>query len=150
MNKIFLTWHHVYDHVQTIIDQMTQIQWKPHMIVGVTRGGLIPAVLLSHYFDCQMDSINISLRDHNTHNDANVHKINNWAIIGYPVLIVDDINDSGATIHTIMKTITHKQNVKIATLVNNQGSTTTVDFFGMNINKQVDPSWIVFPWEKED
>lgn len=150
MDKIFLTWSNVNDQILTIVDQMNQINWQPQMIVGITRGGLIPAVMLSHYFDTKMDTINVSLRDHNAHDNANLQKITNWCSIGYQVLVVDEINDTGATLKMIMNNISHGHNVKIAVLVNNQGSTTTVDFSGIKINKDKDPSWIVFPWEKEE
>jgi hypothetical protein len=77
------------------------------------------------------------------------------------ILIVDDINDSGATLEWIRQDWpsgclpTHpawdaiwNRNVRFAVVVNNQASNYKhVDYSGLDINKLDDPSWIVFPWE---
>jgi hypoxanthine phosphoribosyltransferase len=76
------------------------------------------------------------------------------------ILILDDINDSGATIEWIKKDwpasclpnseawdkVWHN-NVKFAVLVNNLASKQEVDFAAMEINKEEDPIWLHFPWE---
>ena len=78
------------------------------------------------------------------------------------ILIVDDINDSGATFEWIQKDwrssclpnspewdkVWHN-NVKFAVLVNNLASNQTADFSAMEINKAEEPSWVTFPWEYE-
>ena len=84
------------------------------------------------------------------------------------VLIVDDINDSGATINWIKKDweniISNKvqddvdyvwqsiwnETTKFAVLFNNIASESeiNVDYDAEEINKIEDPSWIVFPWEE--
>jgi hypoxanthine phosphoribosyltransferase len=77
------------------------------------------------------------------------------------ILIVDDINDSGATYawikqdwrSTCLPTLNEWDtvfgtNVRFAVLVNNLASKETADFSAMEINKEEDPSWIVFPWER--
>ena len=38
--------------------------WRPDYIVGLTRGGLIPAVWLSEYLDIPMHTLEVKLRDH--------------------------------------------------------------------------------------
>ena len=41
-------------------------------------------------------------------------------------------------------------NVRVATLIDNDPSSfETVDYTAMEINKNEDPVWIVFPWEGE-
>ena len=149
MNKIYYSWQQIDQHIQTLADQISTSGWHPKIIVGVARGGLIPAVLLSHHFDVGMDSINVSLRDHKIHNHANTSKIANWATIGYNVLVVDDINDTGDTIREIRQHLGASDHIKFATLVNNQTSMSSVDFAAHHINKSTHPCWLVFPWEKE-
>ena len=149
MNKIYYSWQQIDQHIQTLVDQIGSSGWHPKIIVGVARGGLIPAVLLSHHFDVGMDIINVSLRDHKIHNHANTSKIANWATIGYNVLVVDDINDTGDTIREIRTLIGDSDHVKFATLVNNHTSMSSVDFAAHHINKSTHPCWICFPWEKE-
>ena len=49
--------------VQELCRQISRSEWRPDYIVGLTRGGLLPAVMISHYFGIPMRSLNISLRD---------------------------------------------------------------------------------------
>jgi hypoxanthine phosphoribosyltransferase len=85
--------------------------------------------------------------------------------IGYEgknILVVDDINDTGATFQWIKedwqssclpddphwrKEVWHK-NVRFAGLVNNLNSDFNVDYSSLEINKADNPEWIVFPYEK--
>jgi hypoxanthine phosphoribosyltransferase len=78
------------------------------------------------------------------------------------ILIVDDINDSGATMQWIKNDWQNScmptdpiwsevwnHNVKFAVLVDNQSSEfKNIDYSGMKIDKSRDPRWIVFPWEE--
>ena len=45
---------HVREMISDIAMKMHRDNWKPDYIVGLTRGGLIPAVYLSHYLDVPM------------------------------------------------------------------------------------------------
>jgi hypothetical protein len=78
------------------------------------------------------------------------------------ILIVDDINDTGATLNWIKQdwqsgcmpddpvwSEVWNNNVKFAVLVDNQSSEfKNIDYSGMKIDKSKDPRWIVFPWEE--
>jgi len=172
MKRITLTWQDVEKQVQEILRQLHQDQWRPDYVVGLTRGGLIPANLISQYLDCRMETLKVSLRD------GNECESNLWMAedaFGYPVhdamcsdngrkniLIVDDINDSGATLNWIMQDWPSGclpndecwkevwgNNVRVAVLVDNEASITTmpINYSAMDINKAEEDSWIVFPWE---
>jgi hypoxanthine phosphoribosyltransferase len=69
--------------------------------------------------------------------------------MGWKVLVVDDINDTGATIACIREQIENPHHLKIAVLTDNVTSNSQVDYWGAKINKQTDPSWMVYPWEKD-
>ncbi len=163
-NKVYCTNEHIESWVQTIIKDIThdvlKENWKPEYIVGLTRGGLIPAVMLSHYFEIPMHTLKVSLRDSEAGPESNLWMADD-AFCGKNILIVDDINDSGETLKWIQQdwrsshlpldpkwdTIWNKS-VRFATLINNEASTfKDVDYSGMDINKHENPQWIVFPWE---
>ena len=70
------------------------------------------------------------------------------------ILIVDDINDTGKTLSWIRNDWNAPDawsaNVRTACLVDNTVSGfDTLDYTALEINKEENPVWIVFPWEGE-
>ena len=61
MNLLNLSNSNLRNCVHAIISQLNADGFKPHYIVGVTRGGLIPAVMLSHYLNVPMHTLKVSL-----------------------------------------------------------------------------------------
>jgi len=180
MKETKLSWHHIECLTQEILRQMQQDQWHPDYVVGLTRGGLTPAVLISQYLGIPMYALKISLRDSVDDSESNLWMAeeafgyvsqDEQATIGSRwdpshrkrILIVDDINDSGATLEwlkqdwqsnclpneiSVWNTVWNR-NVKFAVLVDNKTSSfKTVDYFAHSVNKLDDPQWIVFPWEQ--
>lgn len=137
--------------------------WKPDYVVGITRGGLFPAVMISHWLNVPMHSLGVSLRD----NTDNGTESNMWmaedAYDGKNILVVDDINDSGATLNWIMNDWASScfpncpkwdnvwnNNVRFAVVVDNLASDCTVkmDYCGFEVNKAEEDVWIEFPYEE--
>ena len=168
MKKVFYSWQQVQGACLDIARQMQQDNWKPDYIVGITRGGAIPAVLLSQFLDVPMNALKVSLRD-NADTESNLWMAEdafgyNAAEIGDPVckniLVVDDINDTGATIAWIKEDWQSSclpndarwnhvwgQNVRFATLTNNLASKEDVDYSVWEVNKAEEDCWLVYPWE---
>jgi hypoxanthine phosphoribosyltransferase len=158
MKKIYKTWREIDANCTKLALDILRSDWRPDYIVGLTRGGLMPAVLLSHLLKVPMHTLKVQLRDGDQDTEINcwmpedVTKAKN-------VLIVDDINDTGETLAWIRDDWEqsvfkgdiaywwHKR-IKVAVLVNNLASAETVDYTIDEINKAEDPCWIVFPWEK--
>ena len=166
MNKIYYTWSDVEHHTQEILRQICSDSWRPDYVVGLTRGGLVPANLISQYLGCRMETLKVSLRD-DTECESNL-----WMAedafghnMEHPknILIVDDINDTGATLNYIRQdwpsgcfpdnprwTQVWGSNVRVAVLVDNESSKSEipVSYSAVDINKAEQDSWIVFPWEE--
>lgn len=154
--------------VQDLCRQLHKDNWRPDYIVGLTRGGLIPATMISHYTSVPLHTLNVSLRD----NSETGPESNLWMAedaFGYEkdpvnILIVDDINDTGDTLNWIRNdwqsgcmpkdsrwnTGVWGHNVRIAVLYDNLASksVTSVTYSSVEINKRERPEWIVFPWEE--
>jgi hypoxanthine phosphoribosyltransferase len=131
MKKIYYSWSQIEGAVLDIARQIQKDHWRPDYIVGITRGGAIPAVLLSQYLNVPMHPLEVSLRDGGQCvSDCEMAE----DALGYPkqepivtdendiasvldaasslleegsnfknILVVDDINDSGSTIEWIKK-----------------------------------------------
>ena len=66
-NKRYITQEMMSTAVLDIVSQMYSDEWRPDYIVGVTRGGLIPAVMMSHYTGIKMHTLDVRLRDGDEH-----------------------------------------------------------------------------------
>ena len=152
MKKIYHTWQDVEHQTQEILRQLQQDQWRPDYIVGLTRGGLVPAMLISQWLDVPMETLKVSLRGEEPDCESNFW-MQEDAANGRNILIVDDINDSGATLNWIQTDwdigSRWGDNVRVAVLYDNESSASkiTPDYSAEDINKAADPQWIVFPWE---
>ena len=161
MKKQLVTWRDVEHQVQEILRRMQQDQWMPDYVIGLTRGGLIPANMISQYLDIPMHTLKVNLRDH-AYTESNLWMAEDAFNMSKEILIVDDINDSGATLSWIKQdwqsscqpehpdwNSVWNNNVKIATLFDNESSRSelTVDYSAVTINKAEDDVWIDFPWE---
>jgi len=122
--KKLYNWKWVDEQIDKIGEQMEGFE-KPQFITGVPRGGLIPAVLISHRFDIPY----IGLEAAKTLPGDLKKK----------VLVIDDIADSGNTLAQI-----ERHNFQTATLVRRYSSTYTPSMVGQDVR---DDHWLVFPWE---
>jgi uncharacterized protein len=162
INKKYYEYLHIHDMVGNIVSQMYRDNWRPDYIVGLTRGGLIPAVVMSNVYHIPMETLKVSLRDSDSGPESNLWMAED-AYNGKNILIVDDINDTGATLDWIINdwqsschpSDAHWSNVwgntvKFAVLIDNLSSefSRKVDYSAEEINKAEDDSWIVFPWER--
>jgi len=130
-----------------IINQISQSEWFPELIISINRGGCVPGVYLSHAINVPHKVIDVQLRDEK--NKPNLAILENSLISYSKILIIDDINDTGATFKLIDHAIDKKEiNIYYASLIENNSSAFKVDFRGKIIDKSLNPSWIVFPWEK--
>ena len=119
MKKLYVSDVEIREYVNQISFQMYKDNWRPDYIVGLTRGGLVPAVYMSHVLDIPMHTLKVALRD-NSDTESN-----GWMAedaFGYipsdmregitkrsdatykkNILILDDINDTGSTLDWIIK-----------------------------------------------
>lgn len=147
--------------VNSICRDISASGWRPDYIVGITRGGLLPAVMISQYLNIPMQSLDVSLRD-GGECVSNLGMADD-AYEGKNILVVDDINDTGATLNWIMNDWPSgchpsairwpgvwNNNVKFAVVFDNLSSDCKVrmDFCGEEINKAENDVWIVFPYEE--
>jgi hypoxanthine phosphoribosyltransferase len=124
--KKLYDWNWIEEQIDKIGEKLEAFE-KPQFITGVPRGGLIPAVLMSHKFDIPY----IGLEAAKTLPGDLKKKI----------LVVDDIADSGNTLAQIQR-----HNFRTATLARRYSSSFTPTITGTDI---LDDHWLIFPWEQK-
>lgn len=158
--------------VAELCRQIANSKWRPDYIVGITRGGLLPAVMISQYFNIPCETLKIQLRD-GGESESNLWMAEDaFGHLDYDpmcsgdgrkkILVVDDINDQGSTLNWLMQDWPSgchpnnerwenvwNKNVKFAVVVDNLSSNCRVkmDFVGTEINKAEKDVWIDFPYE---
>jgi hypoxanthine phosphoribosyltransferase len=177
------SWQDVERMCVSIVNQMYSDGWKPDYIVGITRGGNVPATIISNMTGIRCEALKVSLRDDNNGHGSESNCWMSEDAFGYVsefdrdsifekntsdpakkknILIVDDINDTGATFNWIMQDWQNSclpdhpnwdtvwnQNVRFATLTDNLASEFTEHcaYTCHEINKAEEDVWLVYPWE---
>ncbi len=103
MEKLIYTWEQQVSDTNKICDQIEKDEFTPDVIVGISRGGLIPGVMISHKLNIPFKPVHASTRDF-PHWENYLPKPNDSK-----VLIVDDICDSGETFERLSNYI--KENI---------------------------------------
>lgn len=137
--------------VRTLADALAaDAAWAPEHIVGIGRGGLVPAVYLSHATGLPMLSVDYSSQEKTLAASA-VAELAERTRAGQNVLVVDDINDSGRTIARLTALLgeagAFASRVRFATLIDNRASAARVGYAARTIDRAVTKDWFVFPWE---
>lgn len=128
--KHYVSWNEIDELVNSLTQQIAQSGIQIENIFGLQRGGLIPAVMVSHKLGIPMTKGTISPN----------------------TLIIDDICDSGVTFADFFET--HQEeyafpfNLNFACLhYKPQTSKFKPTFYSSIWNSN---DWIVYPWERED
>ena len=125
-NKLYLSWKWVDDQINKIGDKLEGIDLE--FVSGIPRGGLIPAVMMSHAYDIKYIS----------YSSAKMLPLE----LRNKTIVIDDISDTGLTMAEADKLgfITSSLSTRI-------GTKTLPRLTGEIIR---DDRWLVFPWETLD
>lgn len=144
------TWHEIQELAKATAGKVAAYG-KPDVIVGIARGGVVPARLLCDYLYVK---------------DLATLKVDHWGITaskdgkarlsqglsldlrGKSVLLVDDVTDTGDSISIAKKHVESlsPREVKTATLYKLTNSKFTPDFFAL----EREWTWIIFPWNRTE
>ena len=147
MKVTYYSWEESIQDLHELVRQMTVDRFSPQVIVGISRGGLPPAVMLSAYFDIPLKPLKSSLRHFPQWEEYMPRSTDR------EILIVDDICDSGATFTRIREDILRNTKVKegpvvrFASLYSNADQAFTPDYYVRELNQNQQQVWIEFPWK---
>ena len=147
MNKLWYNWHEMRRDVNTLCRDISLDKFDPNVIVGLSRGGLTPGVMMSHWMNKPFKPIKTSLRDFPEWEDYLPRKTDER------VLILDDVCDSGITFTRIREYIQKNSlkemncDIRFAVLWWNNEIEFEPNYYVNEIAKDSTNTWIHFPWE---
>lgn len=149
MSKVITYTQEMYNEdMERLLEQIRKGNEDYALVVGLARGGLIPAVQVSHKFDVPLEPLQWQTRSGGV-------KERKQTIItaleqGQKILIVDDLIDSGRAMRELIADLgVDRSKIDIAVLYYNPSQEIKPDFFARIIDRRVDERWIVFWWEAQ-
>jgi hypoxanthine phosphoribosyltransferase len=133
-----MNWKTFENEIRNLSEKITD---KPDMIIGITRGGVVPARLLSTYLDVKkMHCISVAKQDEKRSVVTEITE----DISGKKVLLVEDMLETGRSLGVVKAYLEGKgAEVKTACLYTMPISEINPDYF----LKEVD-SVLEFPWDQ--
>ena len=122
-----------------------KIDFRPDIIVGISRGGLVPARILSDILGVKKVGIlGISFYKGlgETEEKPEITQDLSIDVKGSSILLVDDVADSGKSLKAAKKYLQDGGIIKTATLHYKPRSEYKPDYFVHSTS-----AWIVYPWE---
>jgi hypoxanthine phosphoribosyltransferase len=145
----------IIDHekfIQLLDFTLSQTKGVYDCVVGLKRGGLVPAVYTSHKFNIPMYVADItaynSKGDNVTWHEQSIPVLKDC----HRILIVDDILDSGATVAECAKQLCVYGIIDVAVLIAKTSSirdydTNYINTLAYGVEISDDSPFIYFPWE---
>jgi len=150
-----VTWSEIDHWAESVACKIEESGYKPDIIVGLTRGGWVPARILCDQLVCKnLFSIKVEHWGITAQTDMKAKLVQELTIDvrGKNVLLVDDITDTGDSLALSIAHVKSKgpADVKCATLLHINHSKVVPDFYGVEVKKE-NWRWFIFPWNfKED
>ena len=153
------TWDYISTACKDLGKKITKAKINPKYVIGISRGGLIPATLIAKELGVR-EVYSFGVRSYSDGIDFESRQPapTIYQDIKYcyqlcrdeDILIVDDITDKGNTFKFVTnylyeQSAVFKRRVSTAALFRKEQSTYTPGFSHACVN---DDEWVVFPWER--
>lgn len=142
-----ISWEHFYQLTLELVEKVLKSGYKPDVIIGVSRGGLVPLRIFSdEYEETEIGVIRVAFYEDvkKTGSKPRILQDVNVDVSGRRILVVDDVADTGRSLETVRKHLKGKgaSDVKIAAVYYKPWSILKPDYYVKKTEK-----WIIFPHE---
>lgn len=143
-----VTFEEVYHMVKKVADAVKASSYNPTTIVGLARGGWIPARLLCDFLGLtDLISLKVEhwLQTGMTKDEAAIKYSLTTNLTGKRILIVDDITDTGKSLITSTEYLKklNPTEIHVATMQFIPGSKYKPDFYAEEVKTW---TWFIYPW----
>jgi len=144
------TWEQIYEMLLNLASKIRKDDFRPDVILGVSRGGWPPARVLSDLLE-NPELANVKTEFYmgvaETRGEPTITQPVSVSVRDKKVLIVDEIADTGKSLRLIQSHLKEQgaSEIKIATIYYKPWSVVTPDYY-----KKESSAWVVFPWERKE
>jgi uncharacterized protein len=144
------TWNQIYDMLLDLANKIQGDGYKPDVIIGIARGGLVPARILSDVLETPelaIIQIEYYVSIAQTRQEPILKRSLHTQITDKKALLVDDVSDTGKSLQLAKNHLQQQgaKEIKTATLYAKPQTITKPDY----CEKQTS-HWIVFPWDAKE
>jgi hypoxanthine phosphoribosyltransferase len=145
-----LKWSQIYDMLLSQATKICSSGFRPSLIIGVSRGGWLPARILSDLLE-NPNLANVRAESYvginETKNEPCLTQSLSMDVAGKTALVVDEVADSGKSIKLVVNHVRElgATEVRTATLVYKRCCALKPNYF-----EKVTDRWVVFPWEAKE
>ncbi len=146
----YVSWSNIEEWTLKIRDMLVENNFKPEIIIGIARGGLVPARMVSDYLLIK-DLLSIKTEHWGLtatmDGKAILAEKLNYNLKGKKVLLVDDITDTGESMKVAYEYVKslNPEEVKTASMLYINSSSYVPDYYGEKITRD-NWAWFIFPW----
>ena|SRR3989344_8468117 len=148
MKLLKLKWDEIDAMCSELAAAIEKSGYKPDVIVGIARGGWVPARLLSDKLGNESVAsmrVEFYTAPGVTNRVPKITQPVSVDVKGKRVLLVDDVSDTGHSLELAFKSLSDAKEVRTATLHYKPHSIFKPDYFVGTTS-----DWIVYPWEVEE
>jgi len=144
------SWDQIYKLLLNLSSTIRKTGFKPDIIVGVSRGGWLPARVMSDLLE-NPKLANVAAEFYvgvaETKSKPVITQPVSVSVKGKKVLVVDDVTDTGESLRLVRSHLEEQgaTEVKTATIYYKPWSVIVPDYYEKETS-----SWIIFPWERKE
>ena len=144
------TWNQIYNMLLSQAKKIRQSGFKPDIVIGIARGGWIPAQVLSDLLEIpNLATVRVEfyLGVAETKKEPVLTQNVSAVVTGKKALIVDDVADTGKSLKLAREHVLQQGAVEIrtATVYRKPWSIIKPDYYETETSL-----WVVFPWETKE
>lgn len=143
-DKLYYQWNQFKKDCKSLADKVKKDKFNPEIIVGISRGGLLVAGMVSEYFEPRaMETISLNSYEGEEKGNLKMFRgVDKQFPCKKSALICDDVIDTGATMNVAKKLFPNSKLLVIHYKSKNK-PIIEPDYFCRDEDK-----WIVYPWEE--
>lgn len=145
MDHKSITWREFISHTKKLSKKVAKKIGNPddYNVVGLSRGGLIPAVIISHALNIRkVHCLGLQSYTDQAKNEIQLYQVPTFSDMN-KIIIVDDLADSGDSLATVTSMIKDKEYIT-ATVYKKTDSKFIPSVYSVEIPQEI---WLDFPWE---